>query len=169
VRRALVTLAAVGILVVPSSASAADLVIKIRSKHVASLGSFDTTAGHGTLRAAIRAWGRPSSRSTGGGACHANWSSVGVKAVFSGRRCSETGSRLQRATLHSKHWVTQRGLHVGDPTSKVRKLYPGAKFTVGYIWLYKRHDPVIGLDVPYVEAQTKGGAVSLIQVFIASG
>lgn len=162
----LLLLAAIAVaLALPASASAADLVVKVRSGNVTALDGLMTSAGHGTLGAAIRAWGKPSSRSSGGGACHANWSSVGVKAVFTGSQCSETGSRIQHATLRSKRWVTQRGLHVGDPTTRVRKLYPHAKFTVGYIWLYKRRDAVIGLDVPFVEAQTKGGAVSLIQVF----
>jgi hypothetical protein len=156
-------------LALPSGASAADLVVKVRSKHVTALGSLNTSGGHGSLRAAIRAWGRPSSRSTGSGACHVNWSTVGVKAVFSGRHCSESGSRIQRATLHSSHWTTERGLHVGDASARVKQLYPGANFTVGYFWLYKRHDAFVGADAPFVTAQMKGGKVHLIQVFVASG
>jgi hypothetical protein len=169
-RPRLLTLAvAATLLALPSSASAADLVVKVANKHVTALRGLNTSSGHGSLRAAIRAWGHPSSRSTGSGSCHVNWATVGVKAVFSGRRCSETGSRIQRATLHSKHWTTQRGLHVGDPTAKVKQLYPGATFTVGYFWLYKRHDAFVGADAPFVTAQMKGGAVHLIQVFVASG
>ena len=99
--RLLFLLAAIAVLALPSTASAADLVIKVRSKHVSSLGGFQTNGRHGTLRNAVRAWGRPSTRrSAGGGFCRVNWSSVGVKAVFvSG--CGDS-SRIQRATLHSK-------------------------------------------------------------------
>jgi hypothetical protein len=166
-RRLLLTAAAT--LALPSTASAADLVIKVRSKHVSSLGGFRTSGNHGTLRGAIRAWGRPSTRKAiGGTGCRVNWSTVGVKAVFAnfggGSGCSERGARIQRATLHSKRWTTERGLHVGDPTARLKQLYPGATFTVSYFWLYKAHDAFVGGDAPIVEAQMKGGAVNLIQV-----
>jgi hypothetical protein len=159
----LLFLVAIAALALPSTASAADLVIKVRSKHVSSLGGFQTNGRHGTLRNAVRAWGRPSTRkSAGGGFCRVNWSSVGVKAVFvSG--CGDS-SRIQRATLHSKRWTTERGLHVGDPTAKLKQLYPGATFTVSYFWLYKAYDSFVQGDAPIVEAQMKGGAVNLIQV-----
>jgi hypothetical protein len=147
----------------PSGAAAADLVVKVRSKHVSSLGGFRTNGSHETLRNAVKAWGRPSTRkSAGGGFCRVNWSSVGVKAVFvSG--CGDS-SRIQRATLHSKRWTTERGLHVGDPTAKLKQLYPGATFTVSYFWLYTAYDSFVQGDAPIVEAQMKGGAVNLIQV-----
>jgi hypothetical protein len=159
----LLLLASLAALALPSSASAADLVIKVRNKQVSSLGAFRTNGSHGTLRNAVRAWGRPSTRkSAGGGFCRVNWSSVGVKAVFvSG--CGDR-SRIQRATLHSRRWTTERGLHVGDPTAKVKQLYPGAEFTVSYFWLYKAYDSFVQGDAPIVEAQMKGGAVNLIQV-----
>ena len=159
----LLVLAAVVALAAPSSACAADLVIKVRNKHVSALGGYRTNGSHGTLRNAVRACGRPSTRkSAGGGVCHVNWSSVGVKAVFvSG--CGDS-SRIQRATLHSKRWATERGLHVGDPTARVKQLYPGATFTVSYFWLYKTYDSFVQGDAPIVEAQMKGGAVNLIQV-----
>src|SRR5262249_29723453 len=86
-------------LALPPGAWAAALVVKVATERVTALGALNTSSGHGSLRAAIRAWGRPSSRSTGSGSCHVNWATVGVKAVFSGRRCSESGSRIQRATL----------------------------------------------------------------------
>jgi hypothetical protein len=162
----LLLLALPATLALPSTASAADLVIKVRSKHVSSLGGLRTTGSYGTLRNAVRAWGRPSTRKgAGGGFCRVNWSAVGVKAVFvSG--CGDS-SRIQRATLHSKRWTTERGLHVGDPTARVKQLYPGAEFTVSYFWLYKAYDSFVQGDAPIVEAQMKGGAVNLIQVQVS--
>jgi hypothetical protein len=158
----LLLLAALAVLALPSSASAADLVIKVRSKHVSELGGFRTNGSHGTLRNAVRAWGRPSTRkSAGGGFCRANWSSVGVKAVFlSGCR---DGARIQWAWLRSKRWTTERGLHVGDPSAKLKQLYPGAEFTVGAFWLYKAFDAFVQDDAPIVTAQMKGGAVDFIR------
>jgi opacity protein-like surface antigen len=158
----LLLLAALLALALPSSAFAADLVIKVRNKHVSALGAFRANGSHGTLRNAVRAWGRPSTRkSAGGGFCHANWSTVGVRAVFlSG--CGDS-SRIQWAILRSKRWTTERGLHVGDPTAKVKQLYPGAEFTVGAFWLYKAYDAFVQGDAPIVTAQSKGGAVSFIR------
>jgi hypothetical protein len=169
----LVLLAALAALAVPSTASAADLVIKVRSKHIASLGGFQTGGNHGTLRGAIRAWGRPSTRKAlGDTGCQVNWSSVGVRAIFAnfggGSGCSERLARLQRATLRSKRWSTERGLHVGDPTTKLKQLYGDATFTASYFWLYTAPDVFGGTDddIPIVTAQTKGGAVNLMQVFV---
>ena len=111
----------------------------------------------------MKAWGRPSTRkSAGGGFCHANWSTVGVRAVFTSG-CGD-GARIQWATLRSKHWTTERGLHVGDPTAKLKQLYPGAEFTVGAFWLYKAYDAFVQGDAPIVTAQMKGGAVNVIRV-----
>ena len=155
-------LAALVALAAPSSASAADLVIKVRNKHVSALGGFRTNGSHGTLRNAVRAWGRPSTRkSAGGGFCDVNWSAVGVKAVF--RSGCADGARIQWARLRSKSWTTERGLRVGDPTAKLKQLYPGAEFTVGAFWLYKAYDAFVQADAPIVTAQMKAGAVDFIR------
>jgi hypothetical protein len=71
--------------------------------------------------------------------------------------------RIQWAILRSKRWTTERGLHVGDPTAKLKQFYPGAEFTVGAFWLYKAYDAFVQGDAPIVTAQTKGGAVSFIR------
>jgi hypothetical protein len=158
----LLLLAVLVALAAPSSASAADLVVKVRNKHVSELGGFRTHGSHGTLRNAVRTWGRPSTRrSAGGGFCHANWSTVGVRAVFTSG-CGD-GARIQWATLRSKRWTTERGLHVGDPTAKLKQLYPGAEFTVGAFWLYKAYDAFVQGDAPIVTAQMKSGAVNVIR------
>ena len=165
--------AAIAAIAGPSSASAADLTIKVRDRHISELGGFRTSGLHGTLREAIRAWGRPSSRKRQGDTgCAVNWAGAGVRAIFAnfggGSGCSERLARLQRATLRSKRWSTERGLHVGDPTTKLKQLYGGATFTASYFWLYTAPDVFGGTDddIPIVTAQTKGGAVNLMQVFV---
>ena len=158
----LLLLAALLALALPSSAFAADLVIKVRNKHVSALGAFRANGSHGTLRNAIKAWGKPSTRKSGGGGfCDVNWSTVGVRAVF--RSGCGDSSRIQWAILRSKRWTTERGLHVGDPTAKVKQLYPGAEFTVGAFWLYQAYDAFVQGDAPIVTAQMKGGAVDFIR------
>ena len=91
-----------------------------------------------------------------------NWSTVGVKAVFRSG-CGDARASSSQARLRSKRWTTERGLHVGDPTAKLKQLYPGAKFTVGAFWLYKAYDAFVQGDAPIVTAQTKGGAVDFIR------
>ncbi len=158
----LIVAAIVAALALPSGASAADLVIKVRNKHVSALGGFTTNGSHGTLRNAIKAWGKPSTRRSGGGGfCDVNWSAVGVKAVF--RSGCGDSARIQWARLRSKRWATERGLHVGDATAKLKQLYPGAEFTVGAFWLYKAYDAFVQGDAPIVTAQMKGGAVDFIR------
>ena len=67
------------------------------------------------------------------------------------------------ASLRSKRWTTERGLHVGDPTAKLKQLYPDAKFTVSDFWLDQAFDAFVQGDAPIVAAQMKGGAVNLIR------
>ena len=111
----------------------------------------------------MKAWGRPSTRkSAGGGFCHANWSTVGVRAVF--RRAAATVRASSGPRCAPSSWTTERGLHVGDPTAKLKQLYPGAEFTVGAFWLYKAYDAFVQGDAPIVTAQMKGGAVNVIRV-----
>ncbi|MGZ6675221.1 MAG: hypothetical protein ACXVFM_23025 [Solirubrobacteraceae bacterium] len=158
----LLLLAALLALAAPASASAADLVIKVRDKHVSALGGYRTNGSQGTLRNAVMAWGKPSTRRSGGdGFCDVNWSTVGVKAVF--RSGCGDSARIQWARLRSKRWSTERGLCVGDPTAKLKQLYPGAEFTVGAFWLYKAYDAFVQGDAPIVTAQMKGGAVDFIR------
>ena len=158
----LIVAAIVAALALPSGASAADLAIKVRNKQVSELGGFRANGSHGTLRNAIKAWGKPSTRKSGGGGfCDVNWSTVGVKAVF--RSGCGDSARIQWARLRSKRWTTERGLHVGDPTAKLKQLYPGAEFTVGAFWLYKAYDAFVQGNAPIVTAQSKGGAVSFIR------
>jgi hypothetical protein len=174
--RLLAALAALTALTLPSAASAADLMIKVRERHISELGGFRTSGMHGTLGEAIRAWGRPSSRKrVGNTGCRVGWSSVGVRATFAnfggGSGCSERLARLQTAKLRSKRWTTERGLHVGDPSAKLKQLHPEAKFAASYFLLYTAPDRYgnTGLDLPVVAAQMKGGAVRqyLVEVLAA--
>ena len=96
-----------------------------------------------------------------------------ASATSTGRRSASRPSSARAAAtarassgprLRSKRWTTERGLHVGDPTAKLKQLYPGAEFTVGAFWLYKAYDAFVQGDAPIVTAQMKGGAVNFIRV-----
>src|SRR3954471_2946616 len=108
----LVVLAVVPALALPSGASAADLVLKVRNKHVSELGGFRASGSHGTPRNGPEAWGKPSTRKSGAEAfCEVKWSTLGVKSVS--RSGGGDGARIQWVRLRSNRWTTERGLHVG--------------------------------------------------------
>ena len=74
--------------------------------------------------------------------------------------------------LTESQWTTPRGLHVADPVSKLRRLYPKARLhrrpRLAY-WLVTIHGPCIGVctpqelrsgvDYPRLTAQVRGGRV----------
>jgi hypothetical protein len=76
-------------------------------------------------RNAIRAYGRPDRRDAGG--CGNIWRRLGLRlttADFAGGPPCAGSTRIQRITVTSNRWVTERGLRVGDSLDRVRQLYP---------------------------------------------
>jgi hypothetical protein len=74
---------------------------------------------------AIRAYGRPDRRDAGG--CGNIWRRLGLRlltADFGGGPACAGSTRIQRITVTSPRWVTERGLRVGDSLDRVRELYP---------------------------------------------
>jgi hypothetical protein len=79
---------------------------------------------------------------------------------------------VSEVRLTRPDWTTPRGLHVGDPASKLRRLYPNARLhrrpRLAY-WLATTHGPCIGgctpreqqvgVDYPRLTAQVRGGRV----------
>lgn len=91
-----------------------------------------------TLRAAIDAYGSPTSRVPyEGQACIVVWSEFGIRITFShvvsttpcdGRGChSET-------ILTNTRWKTDKGLHVGDSLRRLRQVYRRAKLFISQRW-----------------------------------
>ena len=76
-------------------------------------------------RNAIRAYGRPDRRDANG--CANVWRRLGLRlltADFGGGPPCVGTTRIQRITVTSPRWVTERGLRVGDSLDRVRELYP---------------------------------------------
>lgn len=75
--------------------------------------------------------------------------------------------------LTDQRWVTALGLRVGDPTTKLRRLYPRSRYYEGrprnQYYLVSNHGPCIGLCTPFeqrngvgysrLSAQVKAGRV----------
>lgn len=127
-----------GSLAAPVAADARSFVIKARGSQT-SLGSVQAIgdfkpATDPTLRAAIRAYGQPTSATGGGEICRVRWRALGVRIRFQnfgGRdSCKPRGGRAQKAFLiGDRRWRTPRGLHLGDRLRKLTRLYPRARRT----------------------------------------
>lgn len=85
------------------------------------------------LRAAIGAFGAPSSRRAASGfnGCRVSWRRLGIKIVFAnfgagGSACKPRFGRAQDAIVNTRRWRTRRGLRVRDRVRRIGRLYPNA-------------------------------------------
>jgi hypothetical protein len=138
-----------------------------------------------TLGAAEAALGQPTS-------CHpisledgsvARWNTLGVRIVTATlggipageNSCSYSDMPVSVVTVTGRGWLTSFGLRVGDPTSKLRRLYPEASFHAAAYgdasprnsyWLVTRRTACLGdcgttrfVTGPQLVAQTRAGRV----------
>jgi hypothetical protein len=87
-----------------------------------------------TLAAAIRAYGRPTSRRGGGEICRVRWARLGVRITFQNfggvDSCRPRNGRAQKAVVEGERpWRTAKGLRLGDRVERLRRLYPRARRT----------------------------------------
>jgi hypothetical protein len=104
--------------------------------------------------------------------CVKQWRPLGLTLAFvdlTARNACRDGVLL-RATARSRaHWRTAKGLRVGDPVSRLQRLYPAAKVRpnqgewTGY-WLVVRRTCELGGRHPYpgLLARVQAGRVSAI-------
>jgi len=84
--------------------------------------------------AAIAAFGRPSSRGTtrDSNLCTVRWAEIGLDIGFASNLAPCAAGSLRRGAwfgmvLHSRRWLVDKGLRVGDKEAKLRKLYPRSR------------------------------------------
>jgi len=91
-----------------------------------TLGDHDFPGGVApTRRNAIKAFGRPDGKDPRG--CPNKWKTLKLRmtvADFGGGPVCAGRTRIQRLTISSRRWRTERGLRVGDSLDRVRELYP---------------------------------------------
>jgi hypothetical protein len=85
-----------------------------------------------TLRAAIRAYGRPTDRRGGGESCRVRWVRLGVRITFANfggvDSCTPRGGRAQKAVVEGdRRWRTAKGLRLGNGIARLTRLYPRAR------------------------------------------
>ena len=137
----------------------------------------------GRLRGAIGAFGRPSSlKGSGGESCTAVWRPIGLTMYvynLGGQNpCTARYGFFARAVMRGPAWRTSKGLRVGDPVAKLRRLYPAAKlhrglryfWPAGY-WLVPRRSQFgYAGSYPGLLAETRGGrVVSFVVRYQAGG
>jgi hypothetical protein len=128
--------------------------------------------GRSGLAAAQVAFGRPSSaRPDSRVSCVLRWPGHGLRLrflSFEGHACSR-GVLVTATVARRAGWRTGRGLRVGDPVERVRRLYPAARFRraaagrTGY-WLIVRRacQEVGGAAYPGLLARVARGRVTAV-------
>jgi hypothetical protein len=127
-------------------------------------------------RAAVAAFGTPSAKGKDAptsNLCTVRWEASGIDVGFAGpvRTCADAD--LQRAgwygmRLWGSGWRTARGLRVGDPASRIRALYPKARYVSDPPrpgeWVLISKPDEDGGRVPLLVAEVGAGRVIAIDV-----
>jgi hypothetical protein len=163
-------------LVVTTTAAAATFTIRGDWK----MGSFAVKR-DGTLRGAVDTFGQPSSKVRNGEVCTARWSQHGLRIVFYNlgghNPCRGRYGFFSNARAKGPHWKTNRGLAIGDSGSRLKNLYPKARFhapeqgfwPAGW-WLVRRESQFgTGGFYPGLLAHMHSGDVQAFYVRYAAG
>jgi hypothetical protein len=128
-----------------------------------------------TYAAAVKALGRPTAlgAETSAGACVVRWTKLALEVRFGTgaaqpcTRASLTTGGFAGATIYSRRWRTEAGLAVGDPVSRLRRLYPNARYAdtppdpPRWLLVYRRGE--VGVTV-YLEAFVWAGRVAALDL-----
>jgi hypothetical protein len=128
----------------------------------------------GTLDGAIRTLGTPTSLRRGRyGECTAHWQPIGLRIVFynlGGQNpCLRQYGYFSTATMVGRHWVTARGLRLGDPARKLHVLYSPRRFTGSWAWLLSRYYRPYDGRYPGLAAKIHRGWVTALRVRYPAG
>lgn len=164
--------------VLSTAATASAHELTVRGDH--RIGSFYVKR-DGTLRGAIDAFGRPSSKTGSGDSCTARWGRHGLKILFynlGGQdACRPAHGHFGTARLRGDHWTTNHGLDIGHTVRRLRNLYPRAEwhrsepgFWPAGWWLKKARSPFgDGSAYPGLLAKMKDGRVAAFHVRYPAG
>lgn len=106
------------------------------------------------------------------------WSALGVAAEFAtlggfragGDGCSRPREiYLDHLAIASPRWTTARGLRVGDPVSKLLRLYPRARRHGSRYWLITESNPAVGTRPLFSANASKGRVASFLFIVQAEG
>jgi hypothetical protein len=153
--RLAVPLVALAVLAVgPATPATARLTIKAsETRGVTKMGKFHPSRS-ATLRSAVRAFGKTSSRRVrnGGNACKVHWRRLGLTIQFANfgitgverTACSADVGLAQSATIKGRHvrrWRTGLGLRGGDTRGDLLNLYADAEQHGRRWWIVSAYSP----------------------------
>jgi hypothetical protein len=129
---------------------------------------------NGTLDGAIRAFGKPTSLRRGRYRdCVAVWRHIGLRIAFYnlglGNPCLRQYGHFSNATMVGRHWVTARGLRLGEPARRLHVLYSPRRFTGSWAWLLTRTYPAYNSSYPGLTAKIHRGWVTAFRVRYPAG
>lgn len=125
---------------------------------------------NGTLDGAIRAFGKPTSLRRGRYRdCTARWQPIGLRIVFYnlglGNPCLRQYGYFSNATMVGRHWVTARGLRLGDPSQTLHVRYSPRRFTGSWAWLVTRYSRIgVSTYYPGLAAKVHRGWVTAFRI-----
>ena len=143
------------------------------------IGSFRVKA-DGTLGGAVAAFGAPTRLNrTSDSSCDAIWRPLNLMISFynlgGSDACSREFGKFGRAIARAGARTT-KGLRVGDPVSRLRRLYPKARYHAGLrgfrpggYWLVPRSERFNPGTYPGLLAETSRGRVVSLQVRYQAG
>ncbi len=125
----------------PATAAAQPFTVETREFSVSRIGPF-RPADDPRLSAAIRAFGRPSTRKLDRGTCRVEWRRVRLRITFEnfgGARkgqtaCTASVGRAQGFVARGSRFQTVNRLRVGERSSAIRVKHPEAKFQPKGSW-----------------------------------
>lgn len=135
----------------------------------------------GTLRGAVDAFGQPTARIRNGEVCTVRWTRHGLRIGFynlgGNNPCRGKFGFFSNARAKGPHWVTNRGVEIGDGEARLQDLYPNAEFhsseqgfwPSGW-WLVRRESQFgTGGSYPGLLAHMHDGHVQAFHVRFAAG
>lgn len=160
--RRLAALLLVALVLVPAAAAKPSFLIV----GDVNVGGFPRT---GTVKQAIQVFGQPIPAEPAYDTCTLQWPSYGVtmNSFYTNGALNPCGpsGKNKSVTVTGHGWHTSKGLKMGDPLAKMRKLYPRATKESAGLWQLTNR-PFAGLPFPGLEAKlNKKGRVVALTVY----
>lgn len=162
----------------PASATAATSAFTIvtRDYYVSRIGPF-RPAQNPRLSAAIRAFGRPSSRKLDRSTCRVEWRRLRLRIYFENfggvrpgqTTCTASVGKAQSFVARGSRFRTVRDLRVGEASSSIPVKHPAAEFQPGGFWALVLAEFPFGANdepAPVLNALVTGGRVIALAGYI---
>lgn len=172
----LLAMAGTATLAPPALAGPRSMTIDTRGFAVSRIGPFQVSR-DARLSAAIRAFGRPSSRVRTSNFCRVDWRRLRLRIVFAnfgalprGKSvCSASVGAAQTVIARGSRFRSRNGLRVGDRSSSIRRKHPDATYRNGSWALVTAVFPFGDTKpAPVLSARVSGGRVRALVGYVGA-